>query len=141
MAWLLDTMILSEGRRTRPEPKVTVFYNAQPLDQLYISVLTFADIRFGSERLDDPARRTGLQDWLTLKLRPMFVGRVLPITEDILLKWRLLLEKGRKTGYTFSHPDIIIAATALQHGLTVVARDRSDYDRAGVPVLNPWENP
>jgi hypothetical protein len=49
------------------------------------------------------------------------------------------MSEGRKTGHTFSQPDLIIAATAIQHGLTVVTRDRSDYDRAGVPVVNPWD--
>ena len=56
-----------------------------------------------------------------------------------MLQWRLLVEEGRKTGHTFSQPDLIIAATAILHGLTVVTRDRSDYDRAGVPVVNPWD--
>jgi toxin FitB len=63
----------------------------------------------------------------------------LPITEDIMLQWRWLVEEGRKAGHTFSQPDLIIAATARQHGLTVVTRDRSDFDRAQVPVLNPWQ--
>ena len=139
MAWLLDTMILSEGRRPRPEPRVTAFYRAQPLNDLYISVVTLAEIRFGIELLEEPARRAELNDWLMLKLRPMFEGRILPITEDIMLKWRLLLEEGRKKGYTFSQPDLIIAATALHHGLTVVTRDRGVYDKARVPVFNPWE--
>jgi predicted nucleic acid-binding protein len=69
----------------------------------------------------------------------MFDQRVLAITEDTMLPWRLLVEEGRKTGHTFSQPDLIIAATAIQHGLTVVTRDRSDYDRAGVPVVNPGD--
>ncbi len=51
------------------------------------------------------------------------------------------MEDGRKIGHTFSQSDLIIAATALQHGLTVVTRDRSDFDKAHVPVLNPWETP
>ena len=140
MAWLLDTMILSEGRRPRPEPKVTAFLNAQSLDELYISVVTLAEIRFGIELLEDSTRRAELSDWLRLKLRPTFAGRILPITEEILLKWRLLLEEGRKIGHTFSQPDLMIAATALHHGLTVVTRDRSDYDKAHVSVLNPWES-
>jgi predicted nucleic acid-binding protein len=49
------------------------------------------------------------------------------------------MEEGRKSGHTFSQPDLIIAATALQYGLTVVTRDRSEFDRAGVPVVNPWD--
>ncbi len=84
-------------------------------------------------------RRAELSDWLTLTLRPAFEGRVLPVTEDIVVKWRLLLQEGRKIGHTFSQPDLIIAATAAHHGLTVVTRDRSQYDKARVPVLNPWE--
>jgi predicted nucleic acid-binding protein len=63
---------------------------------------------------------------------------VLAVTEDVMFKWRLLVEEGRKAGHTFSQPDLIIAATALHHGLTIVSRDRRDYERARVPVLNPW---
>jgi len=139
MAWLLDTNILSEGRKPRPEPRVTAFYDSQPLDQLYISVVNIAEIRFGIELQADPARRAMLTEWLTLALRPAFAGRILPVTEDVLLKWRLLMEEGRKIGHTYSHPDLLLAATALQHGLTVVTRDRSDFDQAKVPVFNPWE--
>ena len=69
----------------------------------------------------------------------MFDQRVLPVTEDIMFRWRVLLEEGRKTGHTFSQPDLIIAATALHHGLTVVTRDRSDFDKARALVFNPWE--
>jgi predicted nucleic acid-binding protein len=139
MAWLLDTNILSEGRKPRPEPRVTAFYDSQPLNQLYISVVNIAEIRFGIELQEDPARRAELSDWLTLTLRPAFAGRILPVTEDIFLKWRLLMEDGRKLGHTYSHPDLFLAATALHHGLTVVTRDRSDFDKARAPVFNPWE--
>ena len=69
----------------------------------------------------------------------MFGEPVLQVTEDIMLKWRLLVEEGRKVGHTFSQPDLIIAATAIHHGLTLVTRDRSDYDKARVPVINPWD--
>jgi len=56
----------------------------------------------------------------------------------ILIKWRLLLEFGRRTGHTLSQPDPFIGATALHHGLTVVSRDTSVYERAGTPVFNRW---
>jgi len=68
----------------------------------------------------------------------MFERRVLPVSEDVVLKWRLLVEEGRKIGHTFSQPDLIIGATALEHGLTVASRDISDYEKARVPVVNPW---
>jgi hypothetical protein len=140
MAWLLDTNILSEIRRLRPEPKVLAFIASNPLDELYISIVTLAELRFGIELLSQgSAQRADLTQWLTHTIRPMFNDRVLPVTEDIMFRWRVLMEEGRKTGRTFSQPDLIIAATAVQHGLTVVTRDRSDFDKAGVPVFNPWE--
>ena len=136
--WLLDTNILSELRRPRPERKVERFVTAQPLDQLYVSTVTFAELRFGIELVGEPTRRAALTDWLTHRVRPMFAQRVLEVTEDVMLKWRLLVEEGRKQGHTYSQPDLIIGATALTHGLTVVSRDRTDYARAGVTVFNPW---
>ena len=144
--WLLDTNILSELRHRKPERKVLAFITAQPLERLYVSTVTFAEIRFGIELLSDAGRRAELNDWLTHKVRPMFEQRVLAISEDVMFKWRLLVEDGRKAGHTFSQPDLIIAATALHHGLTIVSRDVSDYQRAHAPVFNPWvdvvnENP
>jgi len=66
MAWLLDTNILSERRKPRPEPRVTSFYDTQPLSQLYISIVNIAEIRFGIELQQDPARRAELSEWLAL---------------------------------------------------------------------------
>lgn len=136
--WLLDTNVLSELRRPRPDARVVAFVTGQPLDVLHVSVVTFAEIRFGIELVKDVSRRMELNEWLEHKLRPMFEDRVLEISEDVMLKWRLLVEDGRKSGHTFSQPDLIIAATALQHGLTIVSRDVSEYEMANAPVLNPW---
>jgi predicted nucleic acid-binding protein len=137
-SWLLDTNVLSELRRARPEPKVVEFIAAQPLDSLFVSVVTFAEIRFGIERVADAARRAELNDWLAQILRPMFAQRTLPVSEDVMLKWRLLVEAGRKARHTYSQPDLIIAATALHYGLTVVTRDAGEFERARIAVFNPW---
>jgi len=137
--WLLDTNILSELRRARPEPKVVSFISAQPLDSLFVSAVTFAEIRFGIELIEDLHKRAALNDWLNLQLRPMFEARTLPVSEDIMFKWRLLVEEGRKSGHTFPQPDLIIAATATHHGLTVVSRDAGGYAKTGVALVNPWQ--
>ncbi len=136
--WLLDTNIISELRRPRPERKVVAFVAAQPLDRLFISSVTLAEIRFGIELVPDANRRRELNDWLAHKVRPMFEQRILQVTEDIMFKWRLLVEEGRKSGHTFSQPDLIIAATGLHHGLTIVSRDTADYAKTDVPLFNPW---
>lgn len=138
--WLLDTNVISELRRPKPDDKVTAFVRAQPLESLHVSVVTLAEIRFGIELLPEATRRSALNDWLTHKVQPMFGQRVLTITEDIMFKWRLMVEEGRKSGHTFSQPDLIIAATAQHHGLTVASRDTKEYAIARVEVFNPWTN-
>jgi predicted nucleic acid-binding protein len=136
--WLIDTNVVSELRRARPAQKVRAFVAGQPGDVLFTSDVTFAEVRFGVEQMADPARRADLVHWLDRTLRPLFAGRVLPVTEDALLRWRLMLEGGRKTGHRFSEPDLLIAALAALADLIVVSRDTSEFIAAGVPVFDPW---
>ncbi len=137
--WLLDTNVISELRRPRPEPKVVAFVADKPLDLLFISSVTLAEIRFGIELVADAGKRAELNDWLAHKVRPMFEQRILSVSEDVLFKWRLLVEEGRKARHTYSQPDLFIAATALQNGLTIVSRDVDEFQQARAPVVNPWE--
>ncbi len=94
--------------------------------------------RFGIEMVPEHSKRDELSDWLVQRVRPMFEGRVLPVCEEVMLRWRLLVEVGRKSGHTFPQPDLIIAATALQHDLTLVTRDSEDFRKTSVRLLNPW---
>ena len=136
--WLLDTNVLSELRRLNPNPNVVRFVASKPLERLFVSIVTYAEIRFGIESVADVAHRTALNEWLTHQVRPMFEERALPVSEDIMFTWRLLVEDGRKAGHTYSQPDLIIGATALHHGLTVVSRDTREFRRSGIPVFDPW---
>ena len=121
--WLLDTNVIAELRKPRPEKKVRAFLASQPLETLYVSDVTLAEVRFGIELTPDPIKRAELTEWLAHQVRPMFEGRTLSIGEDVLVKWRLLVEEGRRRRHTYSQPDLFIAATALHHGLTIVSRD------------------
>lgn len=138
MPWLLDANVLSELRRPRPDENVRTFILHCPLNQLYISTVTMAEIRFGIEVLQDPGHRSLLTRWLATTIRPMFAGRALPITEDIMLRWRLLVEDGRKAGKTFSQPDVIIAATAIEHELILVTRNVKDFAGLPLTIADPW---
>lgn len=137
--WLIDTNVVSELRRARPSQKVRAFVAGQPGDVLFTSDVTFAEVRFGIERIADPARRTDLVHWLDRTLRPLFVGRVLSVTEDALLRWRVMLEAGRATGHTFSEPDLLVAALASLAEHIVVSRDTGEFVAAGVPVFDTWD--
>ena len=99
--------------------------------------MILAEIRFGIEIVPDATHRGELNDWLTHKVRPMFEGRVLPISEDVMFKWRLLVEEGLKAGHTFSQADLIIAAAGLHHGLTIVTRNTAGYARTRAALFSP----
>ena len=136
--WLLDTNIVSELRKTKCNENVARFIGVQKPDSLYLSDVTFAEIRFGIDRLKKVVLRTELEGWVQNTLRPWFGNRVFSVDEDVLLKWRIMVEQGRKRGHTFSQPDLFIAAVASCHELVVVSRDTSEFIQANVPVFDPW---
>jgi predicted nucleic acid-binding protein len=137
-AWLLDTNVVSELRRPKPNPDVVNFIAGQSGDDLYVTEITFAEIVYGIEQLADPGRRADLQSWLDNTLRPLFLGRVLAITEDVIVRWKTMVVEGRKHRHTFGQPDLFIAAIAALQDLVVVTRDIDEFVEARVPVFDPW---
>jgi predicted nucleic acid-binding protein len=136
--WLLDTNVVSELRRTKPNPDVANFVAGQNGEDLYVTEVTFAEIVYGIEQLSDPARRADLQSWLDNTLRPLFAGRILGITEDVIVRWRTMVAEGRKRRHTFGQPDLFIAAIAALQDLIVVTRDVDEFVQARVMAFNPW---
>jgi hypothetical protein len=136
--WLLDTNVVSELRKTKPDAKVINFIAAQPGETLFISDVTVAEITYGIEQLSNAARRTDLRLWLDRNLRPLFAGRILAITEDVIVRWKTMVVQGQRRGHTFGQPDLFIAAIAALQELVVVSRDVSEFVEAGVPVFDPW---
>lgn len=138
--YLVDTNVISEPRKVRPEPRVRNFFAASAKDQLFLSVVSLAEIRYGIQADRDAVRSNDMSIWLANDVRPAFAGRVLPITESIMLRWRLLLDDGKARGRVFTQPDLLIAATALEHNLILVTRNVRDFLGTGVPILNPWDD-
>ena len=138
--WLLDTNVLSELRKPRCHPKVKKWVEDQPSHTLFISVVTLAEIRFGIKKAANADLQHKLNQWLDNTLRPWFGGRVLEVDENVFLRWREMVEKGRKQNHTFSQPDLFLAAIADLHGLCVVSRNVDDFKITSVPVLNPWKS-
>lgn len=137
--WLLDTNVVSELRRPRPNPKVAAFVASQPGTMLFTSEVTFGEIRYGIEQLDDAARRADINLWLDRTLRPLFAGRVLPVTEDVIVRWKTMVAAGQARRHTHSQPDLFVAAIAALEDLVVVSRDTAEFVIAGVPVFDPWK--
>ena len=137
--FLLDTNVVSEVSRPRPSPHVLAFFRHAMIDTLFLSDIVIAEIRFGIEMRTDAVRRKELMAWLETTIRPMYLGRILPLTENTLLRWRLMLEMCRKQGTVVAEPDLLLAATAAEHGLTVVTRGTVPFQLLGLSVLDPWE--
>lgn len=136
--WLLDTNIISELRKQNCHPAVKAWSDRQLPQSFYLSTITIAEIRFGIEKVQDKKFKQDLSQWLEEVLRPWFSDRLLEIDEEVILQWRWFVEKGRKENYTFSQPDLFIAAIAKVHGLCVATRNVKDFEKAEVPVFNPF---
>jgi predicted nucleic acid-binding protein len=135
MSYLLDTNVICETFRKRPEPKVIRWFAAVASDELYVSVLTLGEIRKGIEQLGPASRKSKLLTWLELELPRWFGERVLSVDRTVADRW----------GYLMAAVDVrvpaidgLIAATALTHNLKVVTRNEADFQLPGVEVMNPW---
>jgi predicted nucleic acid-binding protein len=138
--WFLDTNVVSELRKPRPNSAVAAFVAAQPGEALFTTEVTFGEIRFGIEQLEDAGRRADIHLWLNRTLRPLFFGRVLAITEDVIVRWKTMAVEGQKRRHTFGQPDLFIAAIAALEDLVVVTRDTGEFVAAEVPVFDPWSS-
>jgi predicted nucleic acid-binding protein len=137
--FLLDTNIPSELMRQRPEPRVTGWVAGQDISVLFLSVVSIGELETGFTTMQDAARRTRLELALQRHLAILFPGRVLPVTQSIAARWGRLDGMRQLSGRPLSAPDGMIAATALEHGLTLVTRNVKDFEQLGVSILNPWD--
>ena len=136
-AYLLDTNILSELARQRPEPGVERFFH--DLKGAYISVLTVYELNYGLELLpDDSSQRLRLAEKISA-MTEAFGDRILSVGYREAKIAARMRASAQKSGRTFHVIDLLIAATAFVHGLTVVTRNQKDFERLEVKVLNPWD--
>lgn len=135
MSYLLDTNVLSELVKAKPDKQVLEWFAPLPNESLYISVLSVGEIRKGVEGVKEAKRREKLRRWLELELPAWFSDRLLPVDTMVAERWgRLLAEVGR----SMPAIDSLIAATALHHDFRLVTRNESDFTYPGLQVVNPW---
>ena len=138
--FLLDTNVISELVKPRPEANVTRWIEGTDESLLYLSVLTLGEIRRGIAALTQSRRRAALEAWLDKDLRARFEDRILAIDQEVADRWGLLTAAARNGGIVLPVIDGLLAATALEHNLTLVTRDTGQIPSMGVAVFNPWEN-
>lgn len=138
MSFLLDTNTISEPTRPRPDRAVTDWLATQPLDTLFLSVITLGEVQRGILNTADPVRRARLEAWYYDTLFPAYRGRILDVTPQVMTQWASLYQAAKVSGRTPPCMDSLLAATAAHHRLTVVTRNESDFASMGVPILNVW---
>jgi predicted nucleic acid-binding protein len=139
MSYLLDTNVVSEWTKPRPNSRVITWLEEVDEDRVYLSVVTLAELRHGIERLATGQRKKQLDTWLRGDLPERFESRVLPVDGVVADEWGRLVAQSDARGRGLSAMDGLIAATAAVHELTLVTRNASDFAGAVKVVLNPWE--
>lgn len=138
MNYLIDTCCISELIKKNPDPHVVQWFSDQDELSLYLSVITFGELRKGIEKLPESKRRELLTRWVNQDLKERFQQRILDISIKEVNAWGSILAKAEKVGRPVSAIDALIAATAKVHDLTVVTRNEKDLAATGVEILNPW---
>ncbi len=139
MNYLIDTCVLSEVVRPRPNRGVTAWMESCDEDALFLSVLTLGEIQKGIEKLAPGKRRNVLQSWLDRDLRKRFRGRILDIDPEVAITWARVQASLEKAGTPLPTIDGLLCATALTHNLTVITRNTTDFQPSGVSTYNPWQ--
>ena len=138
MSFLLDTNVVSEWVKPRPEPCVVAWLAEVDEDRVFISVVTVGELQHGIERLPASRRRQRLDEWLRNELPQRFEGRVLPIDGAVADAWGTIVAQRERTGRPISTIDAFMAATAQVHDLTLVTRNASDFRSSMKTVFDPW---
>lgn len=135
---LLDTNVISEPLRSRPDPVVVEWLDAQAPETLHLSTVSLAEVRFGIARLPDGRRRTLLHDRFEQEVVPLFAGRMPAFDDAASVAYASLRAQVQRQGLAVSPFDALIAAIAQSQGLGVATRDTSPFLAVGLDVINPF---
>lgn len=138
---LLDTNVISEPLRLRPDARVVAWIDAQPVETLCLAAISLAELRFGIAALPPGKRRDTLRRRLEGQVVPLFAGRILPFDVAASQAYGEIMAKARSAGLAIGTADGLIAATAAANGVIVASRDTAPFVTAGLSVINPWAEP
>ena len=138
MPFLLDTNVVSETVKAKPEKRVLAWLEAQTPVELFLAAQTIGELVRGARKVKEKARRERFEQWIEQDLTDQFEGRVLPFDGPAAALWGRLMGDGDRTGRTPAAADAQIAAVAIHHDLTLVTRNVKDFERFDMTLLNPW---
>ena len=136
--FLVDTNVISEFVKPQPDARVIRWLDSAGPETLFVSVVTFGEIRLGIEDLPAGKRRAALEEWFEQGLPAWFDTHLLPVSKAIADRWARLTIHAKKRGASITTADGMIAATAVEHNLVIVTRNVTDFSTCGVRIINPW---
>ncbi len=137
MRYLLDTNVVSDSTKPRPDPQVARWIDGLPPEYLALSTITVGEIQKGASKLEPGAKRTFLIRWLE-EIPTEYKERVLPVDVPIARAWGQIADQARRAGRELSVPDGILVATATIHNMVLVTRNERHFHELGIQILNPW---
>lgn len=138
MNFLLDTNVLSEITKPRPDERVLQWLHGVDEDRTFISIVSIAEIRRGVALMDSGRKRDVLADWLAHDLPRRFDSRVIAVERPVALAWGDLMALAKRNGRGLASMDGLIAATAIAHDLILVTRNTKDFAGFGLELIDPW---
>ncbi|MCD7111318.1 type II toxin-antitoxin system VapC family toxin [Rhizobium sp. DKSPLA3] len=138
MRLLLDTNVLSEVTKPRPDESVLNWLHGLDEDRTFISIVTIAEIRRGVALMDSGRKRDNLGEWLEHDLPQRFENRIIPVEGPVALAWGDLMALAKRSGRGLASMDGLIAATAVAHQLVLATRNTKDFGGFGIDIIDPW---
>lgn len=135
MKYLLDTDVVSQYAKDRPDPSVDAWVERTDDRELYLSAFTLAELSFGIQSLAPGKKRTRLEGWLNDDLYMQFFNRIIFFDLDIVARYGSVMAKAKQAGFSPGVMDTLIAATALANGMIVATLNRKDFERLGVELV------
>ncbi|MCL2090438.1 MAG: type II toxin-antitoxin system VapC family toxin [Micrococcales bacterium] len=136
---VLDTNVVSEPLLPQPDPRVAAWLDSQPIDTLYLTTITLAELRQGVAILPEGRRKRTLDDRLERETIPLFTGRVLTFDEAASRAYAQVIVDARGAGRPIDAMDALIAAICVAHRYTLATRNVADFAGAGISLVNPWD--
>lgn len=137
--YLLDTCLISEFVKPRPEQRVQDWLNGLDSRRAYLSVVTLGEIQRGISEKPASNRRTELEMWLNEALVVQFEDRILSLDQETFKTWGQMVALLKRQGKPMSVMDSLIAATAIRHKMVLATRNVLDFEHVGLSIFNPWE--
>ena len=136
--FLIDTNVISETVKPRPEPRVLAWFESRSPGELFLTAITFGELVRGARKLEKAGRRRGYERWIRRDLARQFEGRILPFDREAGAIWGEIMAEADRIGRPRPAVDAQIVAIARRHGLTLVTRNLRDFEETEVPILDPW---